>query len=276
MSARFERPSISPLESPVYRIGLLLVVLLIAMSAPLNAQSLRSDTLRLEFSHEPGTRLLVTPTLVGFLPGCPPRQARFKLDEGRFSGEVFVFDRPAICAAVVVESVLPMPQMFFPRMGIYRIRVMDEQGLIDNLEVAVQGLVVNGEVGSFGKHSVAGTWYDPKSPGSGLIFAHSRGNREESVFGTWTNFDANGAPQWHSLQGEGFAGSTTLLGSVYRSVGANCGLLFECTNPLLARPQVALVRNASFRFILESATRATLIFESPGSERREIQLQKLF
>lgn len=47
------------------RIGLLLVVLLIAVSAPLNAQSLRSDRLRLEFSHEPGTRVVVTPTLVG-------------------------------------------------------------------------------------------------------------------------------------------------------------------------------------------------------------------
>ncbi len=260
----------------MYRSAILLGVLLMAASAQVAAQGrFGNHPLRLEFSSEPATRLIVTPTLSGTLPGCPPRQAKFTLDESRYSGEIFVFDRPEVCTRALVESVLPMPTMFFPTMGIYRIRVMDEYGLIDNLEVAVQGLVVNGEVGWFGKYSVAGTWYDPNKPGSGLILSHSRSGREESVFGAWANFDANGVPQWYSLQGESFAGSTTLLGSVYRSEAGNCGFLPECANALIARPQVVLTRSATFRFVLESATSARLIFEMPGGDRQEIPLQKL-
>jgi hypothetical protein len=98
-------------------------------------------------------------------------------------------------------------------------------------------LAVNGEIGSFGKCSVADTWYDPSTPGSGLVLSHARSSHEETVFGAWLNFDSLGAPQWHSLQGEQFAGSATLLGSVYRSTGANCGFLPTCASALRARPQ---------------------------------------
>jgi hypothetical protein len=83
--------------------------------------------------NSPANRLLITPTLVGILPGCPPRQARFTLDQRGHSGETFISDRPEVCAAVVVESVLPMAPMAIPAQGIYRIRVMDDPGLIDNL-----------------------------------------------------------------------------------------------------------------------------------------------
>lgn len=247
--------------------------------ATAHQQASAQSELTLSFSSEPATGLIVTPRLTGVLPGCPPAHAELELD-GRYSGVLRVSQQADVCPAVVVVSDLTLAPMSFPSMGIYTIRIADDIGVIETKEVAVQGLVVNGEVGTFARFSVNGAWYAPEHSGSGLVMTHRRAATSEETFGAWFNFDGEGRARWHTLQQGRWVTSTMLAGTIYKSHGhfADCGFIpgdTDCPESLRALPASATEQLGSYELQMIDDSNAILRFAMDSGVRHETRLRKL-
>jgi hypothetical protein len=70
---------------------------------------------------------------------------------------------------------------------------------------------------------ITGTWFDPASNGSGLLFSHNF-NGTDAVFGTWYMYDTNGNPRWFTIQDvEWTNGGSEFFGKLYETRAASGG-----------------------------------------------------
>jgi hypothetical protein len=68
---------------------------------------------------------------------------------------------------------------------------------------------------------ITGTWFDPASNGSGLLFSHNF-NGSDTVFGTWYMYDTNGNARWFTIQDvEWTSGGSEFFGKLYETRAAS-------------------------------------------------------
>jgi hypothetical protein len=121
--------------------------------------------------------------------------------------------------------------------GTRRVLVASSSGGIRS-ESQIRTTATQGRVRAVG--DITGTWYDPRTNGSGLQFTHTFAE-SDVVFGTWYLYDDNGLARWLSIQNVVWqAGGTAFVGDLFESRSASCfNAVPPCARPTLPYPQPA-------------------------------------
>lgn len=102
---------------------------------------------------------------------------------------------------------------------------------------------------------ITGTWFDPASNGSGLLFSHNF-NGTDGVFGTWYMYDTNGNARWFTIQDvEWTAGGSEFVGNLYetRAASGTCTPQTCVGNSSRAVPSTGIVGGGRVHFVFTDA-----------------------
>jgi hypothetical protein len=102
---------------------------------------------------------------------------------------------------------------------------------------------------------ITGTWFDPASNGSGLLFSHNF-NGTDAVFGTWYMYDTNGNPRWFTIQDvEWRNGGSEFFGYLYetRAASGTCTPQTCVGNSSRAVPSTGIVGGGKVHFVFTDA-----------------------
>ena len=137
-------------------------------------------------------------------------------------GKIHVMTDPVDCSPPGPARTYDVRLGSFPQ-GEYRVEVHHGQELsrpvTDSLSFAVVG---RAEAAVFPPPprpltDYSGFWWSPEEGGWGIALAQSP--KSDAVFGAWFVYNANGQPEWYTVQGGGWESATRWSAPIYRSTG---------------------------------------------------------
>jgi hypothetical protein len=243
--------------------------LIIAASA--SAQSPLA-TLRFE-PEQPRINEPVTAVVEGVWPnGCAPFGATLTVNGQR---AVLSLREPPPELSVCTTALRPYEVKFpvqFEQPGHLTVEVID----IRMRSLGAQRFTIQGGREFFGRYDVGGTWYEPRTSGSGLLLIHPKTAPGDAIWGAWNNYRANGSTSWFALQGGRWESPTRYVGDIVETVGELSGCTTQlpadpnCPNPLNPAAAAAALEVGSYALDFTSERSADLVLSYGNTARSRV------
>lgn len=175
--------------------------------------------------------------------GCPPVALTATLEGSAFTRALPLrLEVPlTLVACTTVITSYQFTTTYTPNTaGDYRVIAYALGGTyINEVAMAVQSTDANRSL-----YNLAGMWYEPRTSGSGLIFAHNY-TGTDAVFGAWFLYDQQGLARWYSIQEGRWTNGTEHIAVLYETVAApaSCSMQVSiCPLPFRTLRRVGTVK----------------------------------
>lgn len=244
----------------------------LAVATSAMAQSSELATLRFEPA-QLSVNQPITAIVEGIWPnGCSPFGAALTLNGKR---AVLSLREPppelSLCTAALRPYEVRFPVQF-EQAGHISVEIVD----IRMRSLGAQRFTIQGGRDFFGQYDVGGTWYEPRTSGSGLLLIHPKTAPGDGIWGAWNNYRANGATSWFALQGGRWESPTRYIGEIVETVGELSACTLQspadpnCPNPLNPAAVASTLEVGSYALNFTSANSADLVLSYGENARSRV------